>query len=92
MYLIIEHKFFTIFLFKKIKEHEKIVKNHKDLEKILFSYVYIIENYSKTNKLNINSKIIPNDEESSLYGASNLSEIKSFNQSTESLDLIKLHT
>ena len=69
-------------------QHNRIVKTHEDLVKILNKYVYIVENYSKTSKLNINSKIIQNDEESSLFEvtASNISENKSLNQSISSVN------
>ena len=69
------------------------MKKSEDLSKVLNSYVYIIENYSKTKRLNIESKLIAKDDE-----ASNTSENKSIlsanKQQTaiESLNLIKLNT
>jgi len=75
------------FIFKKIKEHDNLLKTNEDLFKLLKNYVFIIENYSKTKKLNIES-IQQNEEENSIsmHEASNISENK------QSLDSIKLNT
>ena len=76
-----------LFIFKKIKEHDNLLKTNEDLFKLLKNYVFIIENYSKTKKLNIES-IQQNEEENSIsmHEASNISENK------QSLDSIKLNT
>jgi hypothetical protein len=75
------------FIFMKIKEHDNLLKTNEDLFKLLKNYVFIIENYSKTKKLNIES-IQQNEEENiiSMHEASNISENK------QSLDSIKLNT
>ena len=64
------------------------MKSNEEIFKVLNNYVYIIENYSKTKKLNIESKMmIQTEEESvSVNDASILSENK------PALDLIKLNT
>ena len=64
---------FFFFIFKKIKEHDNLLKTNEDLFKILKNYVFIIENYSKTKKLNIES-IQQNEEENSIsmHEASNI--------------------
>ena len=64
------------------------MKSNEEIFKVLNNYVYIIDNYSKTKKLNIESKMmIQTEEESvSVNDASILSENK------PALDLIKLNT
>jgi hypothetical protein len=76
-----------LFIFKKIKEHDNLLKTNEDLFKLLKNYVFIIENYSKTKKLNIES-IQQNEEENSI----SMHEASNINENKQSLDSIKLNT